>query len=194
MRFYPFFLECSKKEIVKERKKQLEFMAFGKCCMIIDEPDGTATLVKDKEIFKIPSVFSETERNRLNAIMWGEYSDFDRMEHTIKESTKLWANVKKRDKLRIIDKYVMGLECDFKEKKLIKSVINIALILRMIQASEIVYQDFEIKNIEGTFDCNYFAKASEDNMLSKSSTSQTTSNKVTSRDIWKKAYGDTRVA
>ena len=193
MRFYPFFLECSKRETIKERKKQLEFMAFGKCCMIVDEDDGTSTLVKDKEIFRIPNVFNDMDRDRLNAIMWGECSDFDRMEHAIKESVRQWSNVKKRDKLRIIDKYVLGLDCDLKEKKLIKSIINIALILRMIHADEIVYQDFEIKNIEGTFDCNYFTKASEGHVISRSSVSQSTNNKVSSRDIWKKVCGNTRV-
>ena len=194
MRFYPFFLECSKRETIKERKRQLELLAFGKCGIIVDEEDGTSILVKDKETFRIPLVYSDKERNSMNAVLWREDSDFERMENTIKESIKMWANVKKRDKLRIIDKYVLQLQCDLKEKKLIKSVITIALILRMIQSNEIVYQDFEIKNIEGTFDCNYFSKAAEDTIVSRSSRSQSTNNKVSSKDIWKKVCGSTRVA
>lgn len=195
MRFYPFFLECSKRETVRERKRQLELLGFGKCGLIIDEEDGTSTLIKDRDKFRIPIAYSDDDRNRLNMILWGEDSDFDRMENTIKESIKQWANVKRRDKLRIIDKYVLQLECDIREKKLIKSVITIALILRMIQSNDIVYKDFEIKNIEGTFDCNYFARAADDSVVFRSSRSQSTNNKVSSKDIWKKIYGNnSRVA
>lgn len=194
MRFYPFFLECSKRESIKERKRQLELLAFGKCGVIVNCEDGTPTLIKDKQTFPIPDTYTDEARNKLNMVLWGEDSDFDRMEKTIKESIKQWTNVKKRDKLRIIDKYVLQLECDIKEKKLIKSVITIALILRMIQSNDIVYQDFEIKNIEGTFDCNYFSKASESQIASRSSRSHSTDNKVSSKNIWQKVYGNTTVA
>ena len=185
MRFYPFFLECSKRESIKERKRQLELLGFGKCGMIVDYPDGTSVLLRDGGKFFIPSTYTDDGKNMLNKILWDEDTDFSKMEQEIKDSIKQWANVKKRDKLRIIDKYILQLECDIKEKKLIKSVITIALILRMIGANDIIYQDFEIKNIEGTFDSAYFSKAAEEN-VPRSSRSQSDATKITAKDIWKK--------
>lgn len=189
MRFYPFFLECSKRERMSERKRELELLAFGKCGMIIDNEDGTSVLIKNKNSFVIPKIYTDKARDILYLMLWDEDNEFDRMASAIKESIKQWANVKKRDKLRIIDKYVLQLECDIKEKKLIKSVITIALILRMIQTNDIVYQDFEIKNIEGTFDCNYFINAAGDPIASKSSRSHSINTKISAKDIWKKVYG-----
>ncbi|XP_052271768.1 uncharacterized protein LOC127872475 [Dreissena polymorpha] len=46
------------------------------------------------------------------------------MEATIKESMKQWVNVKKRDQLKLIDKYVLKLECDMEEKKYRKGCCN----------------------------------------------------------------------
>src|SRR6056300_1020708 len=134
--FYPFFLECSKREPNQHRRQHLESLGFGKGGVILAEPDDTPTFVTDKGAFKIPERYSEEERERLNRLMWDDDTDFQQMENDIKDSIKMWANVKKRDKLRIIDKYVLQLECDIREKKLIKSVITIALILRLLEAND----------------------------------------------------------
>ena len=44
-------------------------------------------------------------------------TEFSRMEKKIKEHLSTWKNLKKIDKLRMIDKYVLSLDCDFEEKK-----------------------------------------------------------------------------
>jgi hypothetical protein len=117
MNFYPFFLECSKNETNKENKRYLELLGFGKCGMIIDNDDGTSTLVKEKGKFKIPVTYSVQLHDELNQLLWTKNNEFEKMEATIKESIKQWVNVKKRDQLRLIDQYVLKLKCDMEEKK-----------------------------------------------------------------------------
>ncbi|KAH3863772.1 hypothetical protein DPMN_026772 [Dreissena polymorpha] len=151
MRFYPFFLECSKRETDKENKRYLELLGFGKCGMIIDNDDGTSTLVKEKGTFKIPITYSVQMHDELNQMLWTKNNEFEKLEATIKESMKQWVNVKKRDQLRLIDKYVLKLECDMKEKKYRKGAITTAFLLGMIKPNDIVYQDFEIKHINTIF-------------------------------------------
>ena len=70
------------------------------------------------------------------------------MEKEIKERLSTWENLKKRDKLRMIDKYVLSLDCDFKEKKNAKGVITSALLLHLLISDDIVYKNYEIKTIK----------------------------------------------
>ncbi|KAH3716279.1 hypothetical protein DPMN_058997 [Dreissena polymorpha] len=151
MRFYPFFLECSKRETDKENKRYLELLGFGKCGMIIDKDDGTSTLLKFNKTFKIPKTYSVQLHDELNQMLWTKNDEFEKMEATIKESMKQWVNVKKRNQLRLIDKYVLNFECDIKEKKYRKGAITTAFLLGMIKPNDIVYQDFEIKHINEIF-------------------------------------------
>ncbi|KAH3734346.1 hypothetical protein DPMN_040785 [Dreissena polymorpha] len=94
MRFYPFFLECSKRETDKENKRYLELLGFGKCGMIIDKDDGTSTLLKFNKTFKIPKTYSVQLHDELNQMLWTKNDEFEKMEATIKESMKQWVNVK----------------------------------------------------------------------------------------------------
>ena len=180
--FYPFFLECSKRETNPHRKRHLELLGFGKGGVINND-----TYITDKGSFKIPQRYSDEERDKLNKLIWDEDTDFQQMEKEIKDSIKMWVNVKKRDKLRIIDKYILQLECDTREKKLIKSVITIALILRLLETNDIVYKDFEIKNIGGTFNVDYFARPAKSTNITYSSRSQSsTPCKISAKDIWQR--------
>lgn len=184
--FYPFFLECSKRETNPHRRRHLELLGFGKGGVILDELNDTPTYVTDRGSFKIPKRYSDEERDKLNKLIWDEDTDFHQMENDIKDSIKMWANVKKRDKLRIIDKYVLQLECDIREKKLIKSVITIALILRLLETNDIVYQDFEIKNIGGTFNVDYFTRLAKSTPTTESRSQSSTPCKVSAKEIWQR--------
>ena len=70
------------------------------------------------------------------------------MEKEIKERLSTWVNLKKRDKWRMIDKYVLSLDCDFIEKKNAKGVITSALLLHLLTSDDIVYKNYEIKTIK----------------------------------------------
>jgi len=54
--FFPFFLECSKQEVDKNRKKELENLAFGSALVITK--GNRNVLITDKEEFVIPDDFS----------------------------------------------------------------------------------------------------------------------------------------
>ena len=110
--FYPFSLECSMKETVSYKKRHLELLAFGKGGLTRD-----SVYVTGNGNFKIPNIYSDEERDKLCKLIWGEDTDFVRMEKEIKERLSTWGNLKKRGKLRMIDKYVLSLDCDFIEKK-----------------------------------------------------------------------------
>ena len=112
MTFYPFFLECSMKEIDLIKKKHLELLAFGKTGMF-----GESVYITENGDFKIPKVYSDEERDKLYQLVWSSDIEFSRMEKKIKEHFNTWKNLKKIDKLRMIDKYVLSLDCDFEEKK-----------------------------------------------------------------------------
>ncbi|KAH3696867.1 hypothetical protein DPMN_084347 [Dreissena polymorpha] len=112
--------------------------------MIIDKDDGTSTLLKFNKTFKIPKTYSVQLHDELNQILWTKNDEFEKMEATIKESIKQWNNVKKRVQLRLIDKYVLKLECDMEEKNYRKCAITTAFLLGMIKPNDIVYRDFKL--------------------------------------------------
>ena len=60
------------------------------------------------------------------------------MEKKIKLHFGDWKNLKKRDKLRMIDKYVLSLDCDFEEKKKISGQLKIAILIRSLESKDIV--------------------------------------------------------
>ncbi|KAH3752478.1 hypothetical protein DPMN_187096 [Dreissena polymorpha] len=134
-----------------ENKRYLELLGIGKCGMIIDKDDGTSTLLKFNKTFKIPKTYSVQLNDELNQMLWTKNDEFEKMEATIKDSINQWNNVKKRDQLRLIDKYVLKLECDMEEKKYRKGAITTAFLLGMIKPNDIVYQDLEIKHIKGEY-------------------------------------------
>ena len=110
--FFPFFLECSMKETDMIKKRHLELLAFGKAGVFRE-----SVYVTENGNFKIPKVFSDEERDKLYKLVWSGETEFSRMEKEVKEHLSTWKNLKRRDKLRMIDEYVLSLDCDFEEKK-----------------------------------------------------------------------------
>ena len=100
------------KETDMIKKRHLEFLAFGKAGMIQD-----SVHITENGNFKIPKIFSDDERDKLYKLVWSGETEFSRMEKEVKEHLSTWKNLKERDKLRMIDKYVLSLDCDFEEKK-----------------------------------------------------------------------------
>ena len=159
-RFYPFFLECSMKETDTYKKRHLELLAFGEgglitiagaeCTTLVASPKGDtqdSVYVTGNGNFQIPKIYSDEERDRLYNLVWNGETEFSRIEKEIKEHLSTWENLKKRDKLRMIDKYVLNLDCNFIEKKNAKDVITSALLLHLLKSDEIVYKNYEIKAI-----------------------------------------------
>ena len=94
------------------KKRHLELLAFGKAGMIQD-----SVYITESGNFNIPKIFSDEERDKLYKLVWSSETEFSRMEKEVKKHLSSWKNLKKKDKLRMIDKYVLSLDCDFEEKK-----------------------------------------------------------------------------
>ena len=148
-KIYPFFLECSMKVTDTYKKRHLELLAFGRVGVIQD-----SVYVTENGNFKIPKIFSDEERDKLYKLVWSGETEFSRIEKEIKEHLSTWRNLKKRDKLRMIDKYVLSLDCNFIEKKSAKGSIDSALLLHLLKSDDIVYKNYEIKAVSG----DYFLK------------------------------------
>ena len=142
MTFFPFFLECSIKEIDLIKKKHLELLAFGKTGMFRE-----SVYITENGDFKIPKVYSDEERDKLYQLVWSE-TEFSRMEKKIKEHFNTWKNLKKIDKLRMIDKYVLSLDCDFEEKKKISGELKNAFLIKSIKPQDIVYENWKITHVK----------------------------------------------
>ena len=142
MFFHPFFLECSMKEIDLIKKKHIELLAFGKTGVFRE-----SVYITENGNFKIPKVYSDEERDKLYQLVWRD-TEFKQTERKIKEHFNTWKNLKKIDKLRMIDKYVLSLDCDFEEKKKISGELKNAFLIKSIKPQDIVYENWKITRVD----------------------------------------------
>ena len=140
--FFPFFLECSIKETDTIKKRHLERLDFGKAGVFRE-----SVYVTENGDFKIPKVYSDEERDKLYKLVWSGDTEFSRMEKKIKERLSTWSNLKKRDKLRMIDKYALSLDCDFEEKKKISGKLKTKILIKLLNPKDIEYENFKILRI-----------------------------------------------
>lgn len=157
MEVYPFFLECSKYES-GARRRQLQQLAIGRGGLIIKKKCDQLLILDDIE-FKIPTSFSESTRRLLVDKLWPDDTDFFKLQHVIRESKKNWTNSKKKEKLRIIDEYVLGKSYSSPTSMIrTRSIIYMALILKLISSKDISYCNFKIDNIQFPFDIAMFER------------------------------------
>lgn len=144
MEVYPFFLECSKYEIGSKRK-QLQQLSLGNGGLIVNG----RVLILDDEPFTIPDEYNESDKIKLNKTMWNEDTDFFKLQSDIAESRTSWSNMKKREKLRLIDLYLLKRFSDLEECVRAKTAFNMALLLKMISQNDVEYRNYEIKSLSG---------------------------------------------
>ena len=130
------------KETDMIKKRHLELLAFGKAGVFRE-----SVYVTENGNFNIPKVFSDEERDKLYKLVWSGETEFSRMEKEVKEHLSTWKNLKKKDKLRMIDKYVLSLDCDFEEKKKISGKLKSAILIQSLKSKDIVYENFKILRI-----------------------------------------------
>ena len=140
--FFPFFLECSMKETDMIKKRHLEHLAFGKAGVIHE-----SVYVTENGDFRIPKVYSDEERDKLYKLVWNDDTEFSQMEKKIKERLSTWSSLKKSDKLRMINKYALGLDCDFEEKKKISGKLKTLILIKVLNPKDIEYENFNILRI-----------------------------------------------
>ena len=140
--FFPFFLECTMKETDMIKKRHLEHLAFGKAGVFRE-----SVYVTENGDFRIPKVYSDEERDKLYKLVWNDDTEFSQMEKKIKERLSTWSSLKKSDKLRMIDKYVLSLDCDFEEKKKISGKLKTLILIIVLNPKDIEYENFKILRI-----------------------------------------------
>jgi len=139
--FFPYFLECSKKEKDKKRKKDLENLAFNNSLIILR--NDKYSLLTERGEFIIPEKFSQTSWNELKEKLWGGFKDYNNMEEEIKDNFSSWSNIKKRDKIRKIDNLI--IKNINEDRKYIKTALAIFFLLKVIKDCDIEFKEFEIK-------------------------------------------------
>jgi len=66
--FFPFFLECSRQEVDKDRKRELENLAFGDALVITK--GNKNVLITGTEEFVVPDDFSLESWDELKNTLW----------------------------------------------------------------------------------------------------------------------------
>ena len=153
MTFFPFFLECSMKETDMIKKRHLEHLAFGKAGVMITSSRESVYVTENGE-FKTPRAYSDEERDKLYKLVWNDEmsgasppTEFSQMEKKIKERLSTWSSFKESDKLRMIDKYVLSLDCDFEEKKKISGKLKTLILIKVLNPKDIEYENFQISQV-----------------------------------------------
>jgi len=88
-KLFPFFLECSKQEVDRDRKKELESLAFGNALVITK--GNKNVLITGTEEFVIPEDFSLESCDELKNMLW-------RNQNTITDISNSWNVTKTRQK------------------------------------------------------------------------------------------------
>jgi|HubBroStandDraft_6_1064221.scaffolds.fasta_scaffold186265_3 hypothetical protein len=145
--FYPFFMDCYQRESDVIKRAYLHKLAFGLGGLIFKRDNDDYLCVSTGE-FKIPKAYSIKEYARLKLMIWDTSSDYHAMQEQIKLSKPLLSGVKKKDRLRLIDQYVLRHVNALSKARRVKYVIILAAILKIISALSIVYRDGEIYSIE----------------------------------------------
>jgi len=165
---YPVFLECCKYTQEKFWSDIFEDLAYG------ITPYGTyiskeffCCSYKTKEFsYKIENKNPETLykeiynllANKLGLLSHQEKIKkkivFQNIENTISESRKCWANIKKKNiKEILIEQYVISMKQKYnlsiKQSRYLISLIFIAMIFKVINTKDIIYENGKIEKIEG---------------------------------------------
>lgn len=127
----PYFFQCCKYEPCPKKRKVLENIGFGQGYFLIRR-NQNLVLETSNGPFSVPSQYSAESYSKLNRLLWAE-DHFSSYLEDIKDTQKVWSNVKKRDKIRTLDNYIINLKCSFQEKQRLKSIFTLALMLHLIK-------------------------------------------------------------
>jgi len=126
-KFFPFFLECSKQEVDKDRKKELESLTFGNALVITK--GNKNVLITGTEEFVIPDDFSLES--------WDELKNMLRKnQNTITDISNSWNVTKRRDKIRRLDNLIIK-DIEINDRKYAKNVLMMLVLLKKLKYSDI---------------------------------------------------------
>ena len=151
MSVYPFFINCTKYYNDQPRKqKLLNKLAIGEGgFLFFKRQDLNVLIISDKE-FIIPNKYSDSARLELESLLWKD-NDYTKMRDCIQKSRLSWSNIKKKEKLYLMYKYVSTLKLSTQSKMFLSGLITIALLLKIIKSEDVVYENYEITRINESF-------------------------------------------
>ena len=141
---HEYFIECSKHE-TGHKKIQLQMLAIGHGGLIINRDDDHFLIVPGGE-FKIPTIFSIESYKSLVKLLWPS-KQFLALETVIKNAKLQWCNVRKREKILLIDQYIVNMKLPIDAARKLKSLIIFTLLLKPIQSQAITYDGEKISSI-----------------------------------------------
>jgi len=147
MQLFPFFIECSKYyETDPFKKRLLQKMAIGQGIHVIKRKDKNVLVTGSGE-FVIPSDYSDDDRKKLETRIW-KTDDFTRLGQQIEDTRKTWVTMRKKDRMCMIYKYVSTLsELSRTDKITTANILILALLLKMIKNSDVVYENSKIVQV-----------------------------------------------
>jgi hypothetical protein len=147
MNVFPFFIECSKHyQDEPHKSKFLQKLAFGHGVHIIKRKDKNILVTSNGE-FTIPTVYSDKARKELVSKLW-QVNAFSQLGDCIEETRQNWHTTRKKDRIYLIHKYVAALpNLQLQQKIVICNILILALLLKMIKPTDIVYKNSEIADI-----------------------------------------------
>lgn len=154
MEFYPFFLHCIEHySDDKWKRKELELLAFGKGALIIHRKDGSDVLLAPGGEFVIPTEYSDKQRVLLEEKLWGyeKDSEFFNMQRQIEQARSVWSTAKKKDRLRMLDRYIIEFSSS---EVLVRNMLVYALILKILQVKESA--NYAIISLEEKYDTKFY--------------------------------------
>ena len=126
-------------------RDRLENLAFGNAVIIAKENKNV--MIIENEEFIIPECLSVTSYMELEQKLWGNSKEYYLMEKAIKEKFNSWTEIKKRDKIRKINNFIIR-NVHLDKQKYFTSFLIIFLLLKLIKSSDIKFEDFDIKAIK----------------------------------------------
>jgi hypothetical protein len=166
---YPIFLESSQFAADNLWKNIFEDLSYGitpygtyiskdfLCCSYKDkefsykiDQKGNSKLIYD-DIYNLLTnnlgILSNKEKNKKRL-------DFNKIEQDIKDSRKCWSSIKKKNaKDILIEKYVIDMKNKYslsiRQSKYLLSAVFIALVLKVFNQKDIIYEDGKIVKIDG---------------------------------------------
>ncbi len=159
----PYFFQCCKYEPCPKKKKVLENIGFGRG-YFFNHINQNLILETSNGPFSVPLQYSSESYNKLRKLLWTEDS-FDTYLKDIEDHQKVWTNVKKRDKIRTLDSYIINMKCSFQKKQRLKSIFTLALMLHLVK-QEVLFE-VNLKDNLDNLNLNNFLNL-DDNLVSQS--------------------------
>ena len=159
----PYFFQCCKYEPCPQKRKILENIGFGQG-YFFNHRNQSLVLETSKGPFSVPTQYSSDSYNKLCKLLWSEDS-FDTYLKDLESNQKVWSNVKKRDKIRTLDRYIIDLNCSFQKKQRLKSIFTLALMLHLIK-QEALFSDNLKDNLDDVSLNNFLSHTA--NLVSQS--------------------------